>query len=293
MEDAVSILKDIYPKFDALCKDSKNTVKSLAYYLRNEEVDPFIQFLLITLYDYLGGNAFSICTEPQYSNYNLVLPSGKVIKAKKYIGSSTPDEYDSIKNYPSVVKVGAESYRYNCHSYAWYYGGNISGVAQGNLAFIDWARPYFNSSPTCAIRIYGTPQPGDIVLYRKCPCQDNIVSHSAIITSTSSVESKRKVRSKWGYYGVYTHDIFDCPYYTRPHAPGYNCNGSLEYWRVTHDYRSYAYLNHKSHARVCHYCGPKPATVSPHTFIPTGSKYVCTLCGYSTTTPVFPNMEVK
>lgn len=130
MEDAVSILKDIYPKFDALCKDSKNTVKSLAYYLRNEEVDPFIQFLLITLYDYLGGNAFSICTEPQYSNYNLVLPSGKVIKAKKYIGSSTPDEYDSIKNYPSVVKVGAESYRYNCHSYAWLWWQHFRGSSR-------------------------------------------------------------------------------------------------------------------------------------------------------------------
>jgi hypothetical protein len=293
---AMEMLKNKSKEFEELCSE-RETVLTLLELIRLEK-DSFPKYLLITWYEYLRGGtlapgASSVfpCAPSGYQDYSLRLPSGKTIAALKYIGSQTPEEYPHESKFPSANRVGPPSFYYNCHAYAWYYGGNVSCLPQSELLVVNWVYPYFTTDPTCATKVT-IPSPGDIVIYKgcQCPSKNGRVTHSGIIVSVSGGESNRIVRSKWGYYGTYIHKLYDCPYYDPPHPaednPHILCpGGTVEYYRLSHDFRSYEYLNPAYHRANCYNCGKKTL---PHYFFFSGGRYICSDCGYSTTEPVFP-----
>lgn len=82
--------------------------------------------------------------------------------------------------------------------------------------------------------------------------------HSAIITSVSAGTGVNQivVASKWGYYGVYSHILSDCPYYTDAEHGTTHYLTNVKYYRLSHQY------------------------------ILSGNYYYCKCCGYKNPTMV-------
>lgn len=100
--------------------------------------------------------------------------------------------------YPNATKLRSASYKYNCHSYAWY------STSSSNSWWMNYPTKYMTdgsykktTSPSRNQKVY-YPNPGN--------------EHSGIITSVSG--SKIKVTSKWGAFGLYEHNEMDCPYFS-------------------------------------------------------------------------------
>lgn len=224
--------------------------------------------------------------------YTLVLPSRKTIPALKYIGSRTPPRYPNDSDYSAILKKSS-SYRYNCHAFSWYFGGDVSGIANSDLLQIpDPKRFYkYGYSPYCVTEV-GTPRKGDIVIYIPCSCQSEAHSqkkpvHSATILSVSgSTHNKIIVRSKWGIFGEYQHAISECPYYLSilPHGDSSCSPGRIEYYRPSHQFSSYKPLNTGFHNVICYCCGVI-SHKEPHSFIYSAGIYRCSKCGFKQVSP--------
>lgn len=294
-------MKIANPCFLELCNDHY-TVASLRKLIKSKKIDPLKNSLLVDWLQYLTCDSqpcsfsdttkvkqvglFAIASRP----YTITMPSGKTIPAWKYTGSSTPPPYPNASNY-SAQLLKPSSYRYNCHSFSWYFGGNISGIANSDLLSIDYPEPFYNLPPSCA-RLVTTPKAGDIAVYMPCPCNGPLKPiHSAIIISVNGTQhNKIIVRSKWGIYGEYKHALSECPYYAcmLPHKPPSCPKGTIEYYRISHQLNSYDYQSTGYHNVRCYCCGFKTHT-EPHSFYYSGGKYHCSKCGYTTTKPVTPS----
>ena len=100
---------------------------------------------------------------------------------------------------------------------------------------------------------------GDIVTYTDPEDFDSLrAKHSAIITSVSAGTGVNQivVASKWGYYGVYSHILSDCPYYTDAEHGTTHYLTNVKYYRLSHQY------------------------------ILSGNYYYCKCCGYKNPTMV-------
>ena len=275
-------LKD--DRFDEMC--SKSDILAALQQVDNkfDGVNEEISHLLKAWLEGLGSEAKS----SNYTSVTISLPN-KTLYAKKYTGSSTPSTHPLISNYPGASLLSGSSYRYNCHAYAWYYRGSVSGVATSDLLWFDSPTKFY-SSPSCYQRVY-TPQAGDIAVYWGCTCLQNRITHSAYITSVSAgtTHDKVQVKSKWGEYGTYSHKLSNCPYYqssTDTHPSNSTCNGGeIRYYRLSsHDY-DYISISALKHKHCCTKCGYITSTQN-HTFVSMGTYSVCSYCGYTVDTPV-------
>jgi hypothetical protein len=99
--------------------------------------------------------------------------------------------------YPNATKLRSASYKYNCHSYAWFSTSSTNKwwMNNPNKYMTDGS---YSESDTAAsgYKIY-YPMPGN--------------QHSGILTS---VNGSIKVTSKWGAYGLYRHTASYCPYFS-------------------------------------------------------------------------------
>ena len=100
--------------------------------------------------------------------------------------------------YPLAVDRGGATWRYNCHSYAWY---NPST-----------SNPYWMNDPskywTDGSYVTAFASAGRIVTYRSY----NTLDHSGIVMAASG-SIAQTVRSKWGFSGLFDHAPTYCPYY--------------------------------------------------------------------------------
>lgn len=110
---------------------------------------------------------------------------------------NTADAYIASR-YPNAIKIRSASFKYNCHSYAWY------STSSANSWWMDDPGKYMNdgsytrsNSPAKYQKVY-YPNPGN--------------EHSGEITAISG--SNITVTSKWGSYGLYRHAEMDCPYFS-------------------------------------------------------------------------------
>lgn len=230
---AMMSLKDF--SFAALC-DNPDTLQSLSILISREE-DSFRKDLMVFWYEYLLEKFISaspLTEDSNYASYTLTLPGGKTISALRYTGTSLPGTHPNASNYPAAVRIGASSYHFNCHSYAWYLHGDVSSHSP-QLCFNTSQK--FRSSPTCATRVY-SPRVGDIVLYVNEYNEVASDIHSAIITSTSAGTSHSQitVKSKWGVYGIYSHKLNDCPYYDDINSDHLVFQTEIRYYRLSHNY---------------------------------------------------------
>lgn len=108
--------------------------------------------------------------------------------------------------YPNATRLADPTTNYNCHSYAWYshstsntYWMNDPSAYMSDTSYIS-----VNSSYSGLTRVY----------YQGV--------HSAI-----RLAGNTKVRSKWGEYGLYSHNINYCPY-----------SGAKSYWKFNNNITS-------------------------------------------------------
>ena len=236
---AIAFIGNKNPTFLDLCNDP-NTISSLNM-LIEVETDSFLKKLMTDWYIYLADkfnySLPSSRTSGDYDYYPVTLPGGKVLDGEKYVGSSTPGNYPSISNYSTASLLYGSSYKYNCHSFAWYLHGDINSH-NPQLCF-DYSSDFRVKTPSCArkLRASENPQVGDIVVYYN-PYDMTEETHSAIITSVSSgtAHNQITVKSKWREYGVYSHKLSDCPYYFDQTNGNTHYQSVIEYYRLSHIY---------------------------------------------------------
>lgn len=189
-EDAVSVLQSY--------------LSSETNLMSNQEIDFNILYAR-DIVDYLtlpntADDEISLCG----TSTTVSTPAGSFVSAtynKTWADHGTTYESALAKHeryhitYPSVTSLRTPAPAYNCHSYAFH------STSSSNLYWIGSPAKYLNdgsySSSTAAV--------GRIVVYSV----NGSYSHSAIINSTSG---GTVVTSKWGCYGLYQHDLRDCPY---------------------------------------------------------------------------------
>ncbi len=100
--------------------------------------------------------------------------------------------------YPNATVLSPQNPSYNCHSYAWY------STSSTNTHWMDSASAYRTDGSYTS----GTGKIGSKVDY-------GAGGHSGIVTYVGGGSGPNiTVKSKWGIYGVFSHNIIDCPYTT-------------------------------------------------------------------------------
>lgn len=186
--------------------------------------------------------------------------------------------------YPYAQFVSSADATYNCHSYAWY------DSDPGNECWIDFPDLFYQSG--IRFNEVDTPQVGDIICYYN---SDGTNLHSGIVTSINGQSSNGRcgnsntvnVTSKWGIYGVYTHNGYQCPYttYAGYYDPVYTAtyvryfrehNHSMNYVNVT------TYYQHRATCRTCGH-----SYLEPHNWQTTDNVFFsCRDCHIITDGPV-------
>ena len=120
--------------------------------------------------------------------------------------------YKAIEN---VKTIGNPTWRYNCHSYAWFYRN------QENPYRIDIVTPYIKDGSVSEVDIEYV-QEGDIAgYYLKTFFRDKTIEelgkplHSAVILSTEHTPKTTIVQSKWGEGYLLEHKLKTAKYYNQ------------------------------------------------------------------------------
>lgn len=171
---------------------------------------------------------------------------------------------------PNATLLSSPTWRYNCHSYAWY-----STSSTSNIYWINNPQPYIND-PHCVEVSRSQAGPSTLVVYY----EGNTILHSAVIEHVSG--SQILCFSKWGSWGLYSHAIDDVPL-------DYMDNGTVnvrfyEYVRSPHQFQ-YTYTA-GTHTGTCSIC--RQAQSSPHiarviSTTQTSHTMGCTVCSFAKT----------
>lgn len=160
-----------------------------------------------------GQEAISYMENGRAVYYEVVIFSNNVEAYKWKSGNYTTAECAEIKKSVekdySAKELRSATTKYNCHSYAWY------STSSSNKYWINSPLQYINSATFLKKQTSGFNslpsgiKKEDRAVYRS----GNTITHSAIVNSTSS--SSSYLKSKWGSWGLYTHSIKKCPYYSK------------------------------------------------------------------------------
>ncbi len=251
---------------------------------------------------------------------SIVSPSGLVELNALIIHASSNTVPDEHITYPSCVQTGETSWYYNCHSYAWFYGGNMSGVTD----YIWINSPFaYHSSNSCVTLVNPSGSVSyselcnvdirvdDIIVYYHYNSSSNVTeSHSAIVRSVGSSVDSIIVESKWGYFETYQHKIPDCLYYSYGDINGNAAFSEFYVYRPAHSYdqtifpsetsadvySDYSEFLYKScgasgHKQICGACGRGyTSTVLAHNMQKISQTvYKCTQCPYREITNISIN----
>ena len=314
--ESLGLLRYSNEMFFDLCEDEA-TPASLAY-IKAYSTDELTKMCLEkwlnylqpdSVYRYSSGARSATSDETEQNNklpYTLTISSVKSITIYKYMGSRTPADYVNTLH-PSATQVGAASFYYNCHAYSWCFNADTTWQGNANLYCINEdivssfvqnrgdllacysdvlsnEREYPSDIDASLIKV------GDIITYHSDPnleARDNMPNHSATVIQTASNIEDIVVRSKWGYYGVYTHKLLDCPYYTSPMHEGiYDSDGSkLRVHRANSNHKTTFWYDPLGHKATCLYCPYIDKNKSDHFYTKVGKVYYCR-CGFETTRPV-------
>lgn len=222
---------------------------------------------------------------------------GTSVRATVYTGDGYTDEEIAeadetfSQDYPNVVKLGQQTPKYNCHSYAWYDRSELNGY------WIEDVESFIGDSHTVSLS-ENELQPGDIVVYRN---NHGDPVHSAVI---SSIDHSGTIQctSKWGFMGLYLHAIDDVP-------PEYSLDGTsgttfdfdyYRYYQGVHNYvetpANVIAYNDSSHVIGCTACYATSFIRHKYRYNAVNAynhKGICRVCSFSVTGAheVDPNTE--
>lgn len=97
--------------------------------------------------------------------------------------------------YPNATRLRSATFKYNCHSYAW------NSTSTSNKWWMDDPSAYMTDGSYSK-----TTAAGGWKIFYTAPGNE----HSGIISSVNG--NTVLVTSKWGAYGLYRHEDWDCPY---------------------------------------------------------------------------------
>lgn len=255
--------------------------------------------------------------EPDYDPMYLPLPNtsvtvttraGRTLPYLRYTGNETPGSHTGLSQYPSATWVAGASNYYNCHAFAFTFRGSVSGYPSSYRLWLQDPGALWGDSACCYEAIIEQKDPtkissssvqvGDIVVWHYLDEQASMnegtlngsYPHSGIISKKKN--GKIYVKSKWGEYPVYEHELNDHPWAFEIIGGGYN-HGPQERRPVTVLRPKHAvdisinpalgkYLvnNSSTHYLLCADCGRKKVGTEAHTFIQYGSIRKCSKCGY-------------
>lgn len=185
-------------KYLSLCKesagDNDNSVRSVSTYVYTPR-----------------GTAVSVVQNygwPEISNISGVQLNATAAAAKN-------QEYLAL--YPGVTLLRDSSPKYNCHSYAWY------STSSSNNCWMDDPYAYISDgSYVSATSLVA----GNRITYKRSGT--NVIIHSGIMNTANGLEI-----SKWGPFGLFKHEIDNCPY--SPSNPVNSNLGSItiNQWRAS------------------------------------------------------------
>ncbi len=249
--------------------------------MKNKSIKKFFIFIFILL---LGPLIYNVktttlyaesfvgagCSIPSYRLVTLKTQKGSDVSAFEFFNELSPEEIincaqEVSDNYPNVIKLADASRKYNCHSYAWhnrYYTQNKYWINDPTIYHEDGS--FYEG--VCAI--------GNIVAYIDANGK-NI--HSGVITAISNGPSYSDienadlltVKSKWGDYGLYSHNGNDCPY-VRLGSGGIdgvsNPAVELRYYKHMHYDATYVDYDYDYHKVYCGFCDD--VLLEPHHWVP-------------------------
>ena len=105
---------------------------------------------------------------------------------------------DAIDAFPDAEEIRGVSCKYNCHSYAWYSTSSSNKLWMNNPGDYINDGSYVSSGSVKGNRVTYTTTANDEII------------HSGIVTDVSS--GPITITSKWGYMGLFSHPVNDCPY---------------------------------------------------------------------------------
>ncbi len=159
--------------------------------------------------------------------------------------------------YPNATRLSTATIKYNCHSYAWY-----SRDVDNNEYWINEPDMFYQDFSYCSV---STPQVGDIICYfddmGTSDVSDDFNVHSGIVTAVLSGTSNNlcgnsdlvTVTSKWGPYGLYSHNGYECPYTLYMRGDTTQIANYVRYFRSEHN-NEYTFLNDAQHTFYCQEC---------------------------------------
>lgn len=248
----------------------------------------------------------SYIAHAENGDYYMYTPAGLAILCNP--GSDElPDSYDysGDDNYAFIV-VDIVTKRFNCHTFAWYYEGDVNAYLTENQFNIQDPSGYFDGVNTCYYALYAGEEIftnemasnldyGDIVVfYRRngdllepthgsnqgYNLQESLTTyrHSAfVITHQNPNNTINDIRilSKWSIGPIVNSDLIHHPNY---HAVANNPYGAIVeqgyigdviyVYRHNSNHVATHLLNYTetTHTYCCYYCG-RGLETSPHTFV--------------------------
>lgn len=248
-------------------------------------------------------------------------PGGSPVPARRFIAYDPPEYGTAYENQlneemtqliPLAIRLHTATARYNCHSYAW-----VSQNATTQEYWVDDPGNFYLTGNTYVE--VTTPMAGDIICYfddngTPNDTSDDTNLHSGIVVVTNVATSNGLcgnsntvlVESKWGKYGVYRHNGYECPYTdyylsVKPTVPEKSRAEYVKYFRKsnhTHNFNSYTGDSHMDYHECACYCGRiihemhewistpiRPRSIVSPDYVP---QYTCAKCGVVTLYPNFP-----
>lgn len=243
-------------------------------------------------------------------SYTFVLtPNGSEVRVTSSLYDFDDDgaaecnaRYDAVS--PNDSRLYGATYRFNCHSYAWY-----SQDTTSNRYWMENPSLYYRDGSYYEVT---TPAIGDIICYidnggTPNNTADDSNLHSGIIVSILTGSSSQNlagiyiVESKWGSAGLYRHNGYECPYtmhYQNVHPTTPKADYVIFYRRSGHTHSFTTYNdngNLEYHECICS-CGM--IIHAPHTWVEYRSyalgqgnlyyipQYRCSKCDAFTLNPV-------
>lgn len=192
-----------YPKiYDKLSQNEKGEIVNNSLQLATKiNATPIskqqVSFAIIQIPE--AGDYFNTLAAGQYIESGLVMtPAGSYVVVDRYV-DWTAAEKTAVDNqvavaYPTATKLATASYKYNCHSYAWYY------TSTSNTWWMNYPDAYMEDG---SFSQHTNPLVNDRIYW--------VDTHSGIINAVSG-SSVTSVVSKWGACGLYRHTLYNCPY---------------------------------------------------------------------------------
>lgn len=210
---------------------------------------------------------------------------------KNDFSEETIELWDDLmqRSFPDTEQKRSASYYYNCHSYAWY------STSTSNFYWIDFPEEFYQDN--CSYEEVTTPAVGDIICYYAA---DGTNLHSGIVTAVNVASSNGmcgnsntvNVISKWGLYGLYEHNGYECPYTTYvQHTVDNPPATTVRYFRYHAHAFSYININtNYQHRATCRTCGYTFVESHSWKILLDGSQK-CLKCGVTTTGHVILSVE--